>query len=619
MHMRHEKVSDWRQQLPPPFDKCSPALRRRGSTTLLDSKIVFNEGLPPLRTIDRKRRDSNPDAVDQVDRSVNWLRFIHGQHKITRQRKSECALRKLRGPSIREQSIVSKENTKAPAQDELLALTYDCFPPIEDSRVIITEYTENALRTTRYTLEEVLASKCILQPGDLAPRVRWIYVEHYKMGTFWGSDFRFSQWGTDPALFERSPIVLLQDRLAELDREAGRLPIEDEDLPNHKHIGKYYRQTPGCPEYLGLRVNSSAWLSSEPYALLLDFLKKRPKLFKELQNSKRTDLEYGLAYADAVQCIKKSVFDAKTGLGELHRIATEEDVYLYGSWDDNVERLEFYRDHTLLSCGSPRFYEVVANRLQNDEMMQDAPERALNKIFARLRNTRGAGREHMELLFTLQQAVLDGLEYLEENKRELPIWGIPPFDNHQVCFHPDHAPPPKIQQLIQDEMDLIDKDFNTAIRHWKVLKSKVDRHLDVLLQFRVLEQQELSVSQSHLATKKQSLAIDEAKSLRLQSRSIFIFTAITIIFLPLSFLTSYFGMNFTDIAKTVHTTSYFWMTAGPVAGFTVLVILFVMRFLNVRKHPILDEELARTSTRTAESENSNWAQWKLGITKFKNC
>jgi hypothetical protein len=42
-------------------------------------------------------------------------------------------------------------------------------------------------------------------------------------------------------------------------------------------------------------------------------------------------------------------------------------------------------------------------------------------------------------------------------------------------------------------MDLVEKDFNSIIRHSGALKSKVDRHLDVLLQFRVLEQQELAI------------------------------------------------------------------------------------------------------------------------------
>jgi hypothetical protein len=132
---------------------------------------------------------------------------------------------------MRQRSLVSKSIIKEPSRDELSALTSLCFPRIEDSRVIITEYSKNALRTSEFTLEEVLASDDILQPGDLVPRVRWIYVEYYKMGTFWGSDFRFSQWGTDPALFEKSPIVLLQGRLAELDLKAGRAPLEEEDIP----------------------------------------------------------------------------------------------------------------------------------------------------------------------------------------------------------------------------------------------------------------------------------------------------------------------------------------------------------------------------------------------------
>lgn len=118
-----------------------------------------------------------------------------------------------------------------PTGDELRALATACFPPIEQSKVIITEYSQNMLRVGEYTLEEVLASEHILQPGDCIPRVRWIYVDYHKMGTFWGSEYRFAQWGTDPAIFEKSPIPLLQNRLAELDRKAGRPSLEHEDIP----------------------------------------------------------------------------------------------------------------------------------------------------------------------------------------------------------------------------------------------------------------------------------------------------------------------------------------------------------------------------------------------------
>jgi hypothetical protein len=325
-------------------------------------------------------------------------------------------------------------------------------------------------------------------------------------------------------------------------------------------------------------------------------------------------------------------------------MANENDVYLYGNWDDTVERLEFHGGDTLVSCGSPRFYRVVAERLtrredvlrqnpdcallyytlarvsiENDEMMQDAPERALNKVFESLVSNRSTSRKHIELLFSLQQAVLDGLGYLEENKRELPIWGIPPFENHQVLFHPNYDPPPKIRALIQAEMDLIDKDFDIITGHWRSLKAKVERYLDVLLQFRVLEQQELTVKQSQVATQQQILAIDEARSARIQSRAIFIFTTITIIFMPLSFFTSYFGMNFIDIANSTYTSTYFWMTAGPVTVFILVVIFLIIKFFKIIGDPMLDEESGAAGGDIDEKSRKRpwYLRWRQRTKKVK--
>ena len=78
----------------------------------------------------------------------------------------------------------------------------------------------------------------------------------------------------------------------------------------------------------------------------------------------------------------------------------------------------------MLCCGSPPLFKAVADRLlrkeeplrhhpdcallyytlarvsiENDEMMQDAPERALNKIFAGLKNRRCVDRKHVEIMF----------------------------------------------------------------------------------------------------------------------------------------------------------------------------------------------------------------------------
>uniref|UniRef100_A0A0B7KIC1 Uncharacterized protein n=1 Tax=Bionectria ochroleuca TaxID=29856 RepID=A0A0B7KIC1_BIOOC len=437
--------------------------------------------------------------------------------------------------------------------------------------------------------------------------------------------------GIIPTLFEKSPVAILRKRLEELDHRARRSPPQED--PYYKRIGKYYRKRPGSPNFIGLRVNASTWINSEPYKLLLDYLHDRPTLSKSLQRSGHNCLEQGIGFINAVDCIREMAYDEKPGLRELHKLADMNDVYFYGNWDDAVERLEFYGENTLLTCGCPRLYKTLADRLLREEdvlrenpdiallyyalMMHDTPERALNKVFVGLKNTRDASRQHVELLFSLRQAVLDGLEYLEENVREFPIYGIPPFDNHQPPFHPDHTPSPRMRSLIQHEIDLIDKDFSTIIEHWRSLRAKVERHLDVLLQLRVLEQQELAVSQSHLATKQQALAIDEARSSRVQSRSVIIFTAITTIFVPLSFFTSYFGMNVTDIVATSHSSGYFWMISIPVT-ITILVIIFaILRVLRVDQGPEGDEEKGIGRYGWAESGPPWRLRWRHLRSKLK--
>ena len=59
-----------------------------------------------------------------------------------------------------------------------------------------------------------------------------------------------------------------------------------------------------------------------------------------------------------------------------------------------------------------------------------------------------------------------------------------------------------------------------------------------------------------------------------QNESMKQLTVVTIIFLPMSFLTGYFGMNFKEFPSTYHNESYFWIIALPVA---FAVIMFLMR------------------------------------------
>lgn len=77
---------------------------------------------------------------------------------------------------------------------------------------------------------------------------------------------------------------------------------------DHKRIGNYYRQMPGCPEFLGLRVNSSTWLEAESYESLLGFLAFRLGVCKELQRNEYNDLQYGISYINAVNGIRDSSY-----------------------------------------------------------------------------------------------------------------------------------------------------------------------------------------------------------------------------------------------------------------------------------------------------------------------
>ncbi|KAI0569514.1 CorA Mg2+ and Co2+ transporter [Pyrenophora tritici-repentis] len=64
-----------------------------------------------------------------------------------------------------------------------------------------------------------------------------------------------------------------------------------------------------------------------------------------------------------------------------------------------------------------------------------------------------------------------------------------------------------------------------------------------------------------------------------QNKAIFVLTGFTIVFLPLSFFTSYFGMNLKGIIDTDRTEEYYWKVYGSVAfGIVLLVCLYAFRW-----------------------------------------
>ena len=61
-------------------------------------------------------------------------------------------------------------------------------------------------------------------------------------------------------------------------------------------------------------------------------------------------------------------------------------------------------------------------------------------------------------------------------------------------------------------------------------------------------------------------------------RAIFIFTIVTVLFLPLSFVAGFFGMNLIGISGTTSTTRHFWEIGLPLtAGIVLLCIAVIFR------------------------------------------
>ena len=48
---------------------------------------------------------------------------------------------------------------------------------------------------------------------------------------------------------------------------------------------------------------------------------------------------------------------------------------------------------------------------------------------------------------------------------------------------------------------------------------------------------------------------------------------VTILFLPMTFLVGYFGMNFEEFPALKNSDAYFWWLCGPVTGTMVLVLM----------------------------------------------
>ncbi|KAI4212909.1 MAG: hypothetical protein LQ351_004434 [Letrouitia transgressa] len=111
-------------------------------------------------------------------------------------------------------------------------------------------------------------------------------------------------------------------------------------------------------------------------------------------------------------------------------------------------------------------------------------------------------------------------------------------------------------QMMQRNLDELSSSLNVRI---KAFFTGLILVFSQLFQLRTIEQNELAIL---------------AES---NNKAILVFTMVTIIFLPLSFFTSYFGMNLKGFASTTRTEGYFWSVGGT-ATVCIVVITIIIGF-----------------------------------------
>ncbi|KAL8710215.1 MAG: hypothetical protein Q9220_005146 [cf. Caloplaca sp. 1 TL-2023] len=123
-------------------------------------------------------------------------------------------------------------------------------------------------------------------------------------------------------------------------------------------------------------------------------------------------------------------------------------------------------------------------------------------------------------------------------------------EDNRARRSPDNPRGESMQERIKWALTLVNQ------RHDKFERLLIEtkQSMEALVQLRSIEQNELAIVSDS------------------QNKAILIFTGVTIVFLPLSFFTSYYGMNLSTIVNTERTEGYFWKVCGSIAFIIVLVV-----------------------------------------------
>lgn len=105
-----------------------------------------------------------------------------------------------------------------------------------------------------------------------------------------------------------------------------------------------------------------------------------------------------------------------------------------------------------------------------------------------------------------------------------------------------------IQSIIRKIEDEYEPKVLNMMKESERLRKSIMNLLDILQNEASIDEARYANQQSLFAAKQVMTSQDQADAAQLQSKILFVFTFVTIVFLPLGFITSYYGMNIIDIS-----------------------------------------------------------------------
>ncbi|KAI9774155.1 MAG: hypothetical protein M1840_005248 [Geoglossum simile] len=142
------------------------------------------------------------------------------------------------------------------------------------------------------------------------------------------------------------------------------------------------------------------------------------------------------------------------------------------------------------------------------------------------------------------------------------------FEMEDATTEPDNPDGERAAERLQWALDIL-KEQRTG---YQELLVDLRLSLDALFQVRSMEQNDLAIVADS------------------QNQATLVFTGVTIVFLPLSFFTGYFGMNLRGVVNTQRTESFFWRVCGT-AGFLVIILVLFYAFRQKIRNRIVGRPL----------------------------